>query len=74
MPLKFCSWARVGSKWPVGRVATFGNLKTLALSSTCPMFTHRGVMSIEALCQAAHSLGCLDFHSHTLYKWLLFGC
>ena len=42
MPLKSWSRARVGSKWSIGRVATYENLNTLVPSSTCPSLTRCG--------------------------------
>ena len=72
MPPKSCSWAQIGIKRPVARVATFVEFENMAPRSMSPMLTHRGVTSIKALCQALYPFKCLDLCNHTLYRLVAF--
>ena len=72
MSHKSCSWARVDVRLPNARVVTFRDFEIKAPKSTCHMLTHRGITSIEALCQAAHLFECLYFYNHTLYRLAAF--
>ena len=72
MSHKSYSWARVDVRLPNARVVTFRDFEIKAPKSTCRMLTHRGITSIEALCQAAHLFECLYFYNHTLYRLAAF--
>ena len=72
MPPNSYNWAQIDIRRPNARVVTFGEFEIMAPKSKCPMLTCWGVTSIEALCQAAHPFGHLNFYNHTLYRLVAF--
>lgn len=67
-----CSCAQIRKRRPSGIIEPHDDLNILAPWDTCPWLVLRGVTSIKATCQIAYALGCLDVHTYTLYRLVVF--